>query len=476
VGLALTVWLLSGIASIFGALCYAELGTIVRESGADFAYLCHVKWYPVAFAFMCAGCLINYPCIVAVQAQTFGEYLFQAINVEVDSIGMFYARKLMELALILLLMFLNFFSLRSCVAKFNIVASASKLIATGIVIGVGFYFLIIKGRTENFEKAFSNSCLEPSQIVSAFYAGLFTYDGWDILNFGAEEIHKPRRTMPLAIVLGLSLVVSIYLLANIAYFAVLDVPTFLSSRAVASTFAQQTMPSFPYLMPLLVCVLMIGSLNSTIFAASRFLHAAAKSGYLPTFISCSNTETDSPRAALIIHVMLVFGMTFVGNVETLINYAGFAQWAQRGMTMLVLFYIRYRMPESSRNAVVTMPIVIPALFFAICASLVVTSLINSIDVAIMSIVILFSATVVYYVFLYERALPSVSSYAQWASKFDYVTTAAVQVVLNVMPQRRTLTHSDSTLAPKQSLSNNNGIGIILLQRKVAPSVESSLHG
>lgn len=57
-------------------------------------------------------------------------------------------------------------------------------------------------------------------------------------------------------------------------------------------------------MPVLVCIVMIGSLNSTIFAASRFLHAAAKSGFLPTFMSCTNPETDSPRASLVVHVGL----------------------------------------------------------------------------------------------------------------------------------------------------------------------------
>ncbi|KAH7710522.1 CRE-AAT-6 protein [Aphelenchoides avenae] len=44
VGLSLVVWLISGVAAVFGAFCYAELGTIVRQSGADFAYLCHVRW------------------------------------------------------------------------------------------------------------------------------------------------------------------------------------------------------------------------------------------------------------------------------------------------------------------------------------------------------------------------------------------------------------------------------------------------
>jgi amino acid transporter len=77
------------------------------------------------------------------------------------------------------------------------------------------------------------------------------------------------RTMPVAVLVGMSIVSSIYLLANCAYFTVLDPSQFLESNAIANRFANATMGKLSFLVPLFVCILMIGAVNSTVFSASR---------------------------------------------------------------------------------------------------------------------------------------------------------------------------------------------------------------
>ncbi|VDM51080.1 unnamed protein product [Toxocara canis] len=99
--MSLVVWALAALISIFGALCYVELGTSIRASGADFAYLCYLKWYPLAFGFMCVGCVVLFPVAIAVQAQTFSEYLIQGFRIEIcDPTAAFFAKKLLGFALI----------------------------------------------------------------------------------------------------------------------------------------------------------------------------------------------------------------------------------------------------------------------------------------------------------------------------------------------------------------------------------------
>ncbi|KAE9421372.1 hypothetical protein Angca_007285, partial [Angiostrongylus cantonensis] len=310
IGLSLVIWVAAACISTLGSFCYVELGTSIRMSGGDFAYMCFMKWfalchtikYPIAFAFMCIGCSINYPATLAVQAQTFAEYMFQGIGIDLDPISSFWSKKLLGFALMWLLLFMNFFSLKTFVSRFQIAASIAKFASTGLVIVTGFYMLIFQGETNNLQNPFFGSNLNIGAIVSALFTCLFSYDGWDILNFGAEEIDKPKRTMPMAIIIGMLCVALIFIAVNMSYFVVLSTSQILSSEAVAMTFAEVTLGKGDFVMPIFVAVLLIGSLNSTMFSASRYLQAASKQGRLPTFISGINPTTDSPRTALSIHV------------------------------------------------------------------------------------------------------------------------------------------------------------------------------
>uniref|UniRef100_A0A183BVX1 Aa_trans domain-containing protein n=1 Tax=Globodera pallida TaxID=36090 RepID=A0A183BVX1_GLOPA len=76
------VWILCGAISTLGAYCYVELGTSIRRSGGDFAYLCHVKWNAIAFMFMSVGCVLIYPMMLAIQANTFAEYIVQGFGLK----------------------------------------------------------------------------------------------------------------------------------------------------------------------------------------------------------------------------------------------------------------------------------------------------------------------------------------------------------------------------------------------------------
>ncbi|GMR39563.1 hypothetical protein PMAYCL1PPCAC_09758 [Pristionchus mayeri] len=434
VGLALIVWLLSAFIATLGAFCYVELGTSIRKSGADFAYLCYVKWYPIAFAFMCTGCIIIYPATLAIQADTFSEYVFKGINITMESdTELYFAKKLTGFSLIWFLLFLNFFSLKTFVSRFQIVASIAKIAATALVIGTGFYFLFFNGWTCNIEDPFGGTTFAVGTFVSALFSGLYSYDGWDILNFGAEEIDNPKRTMPLAIVFGMTFIALLYLLVNFAYFVVIPIPDLLSSPAVAQTFGEMTLGSFSFIIPVFVALLLIGSLNSTMFSASRYLQAAAKQGHLPSCISCINPISDSPRVALLVHVLLAMGISFAGDLNQLINYVSFSQWSQRGCTMAALIYIRFTHKPVHPDRIRTF-ILLPILFCLICWTLVVVTIVDSFDVSVVGIGIVLAGFVFFFLFIFEKSLPSIPAYRTRAHKVNEITTIWSQIIFNVMPE------------------------------------------
>uniref|UniRef100_A0A8R1I3P6 Amino acid permease/ SLC12A domain-containing protein n=1 Tax=Caenorhabditis japonica TaxID=281687 RepID=A0A8R1I3P6_CAEJA len=210
VGLSLCLWAICAGISLFGALSYVELGTSIRKSGCDFAYLSYFGWRPIASSFMWVSTCLSYPAVLSIQAISFGEYIIAGP-----------------------LLFLNFFSLKKVVGAFQVVATAVKLIVASVIIFTGLWHILVKQETANFQNSFHGSDWNPGNLVLGVYSGLFAYNGWDVLNFGAEEIENPRRTLPIAAISGISISAIVFILMNVSYFSVLSVEDFKSSPTVA---------------------------------------------------------------------------------------------------------------------------------------------------------------------------------------------------------------------------------------------------
>lgn len=98
----------------------------------------------------------------------------------------------------------------------------------------------IPGRYENFANPFENSNYNPGNIAVAFYSGLFCYAGWSYLNFVVEEVKEPNKNLPRSIWIGLTTVIIVYSLTNVAYFTLLTPKEMLESNAVAVVLFSKT--------------------------------------------------------------------------------------------------------------------------------------------------------------------------------------------------------------------------------------------
>ena len=80
VGSALLVWIVAGILSITGALCYGELGSMMPVSGGEFTYLLRAYGSLAAFLFSFANILISRPASTAILSLTFGQYVAKLLD------------------------------------------------------------------------------------------------------------------------------------------------------------------------------------------------------------------------------------------------------------------------------------------------------------------------------------------------------------------------------------------------------------
>ncbi|EYB86110.1 hypothetical protein Y032_0285g1347 [Ancylostoma ceylanicum] len=376
VGLSLIIWVAAAVLASLTAINYIELGTSIPESGAEFAYVSYVGWYPIAFSFLWLATLIQCSCTGATLALTFGEYIMVAVDplVCMSETDRKYAVLLLSYGLLLLTSLLNMFSLNRVAARIQMASMVAKIAALIMIIVIGLYFMIFKGYTQHFSKdyAFKGSDWSPAQIVLALYQGNWAYGGYTILNYGMEDIQIKnfKRTVPLAVIFGLFMSAGVYVLANVAYFAVLTPQEILNSSAVATTFAQETVGSFSYAMPALIAVLMLGSSNAEVFAWSRYIQAGARRGMMPTMLSLIHPDNDSPRPAVFFHTVLSMAFCLIGDIYTLVNYLTVTALLSTMFSVGALAYIKWKKIPVSTTAV-KFHIIWPILNFLINAALIV---------------------------------------------------------------------------------------------------------
>ncbi|XP_063952086.1 cystine/glutamate transporter-like [Lytechinus pictus] len=155
------------------------------------------------------------------------------------------------------------------------------------------------GNTSNIDTAFVEGSIKWKTIPLAFYSGLYAYSGWQYLPSISEEIINPGRTIPLAIIISVIIVIIIYVLTNIAYFAVLNSAEIIASNAVALDFGQRVFGNWSWILSVVVAISIAGNLNGGAITFARVLLVASREGHVPKVLSMVhiNQKTPLPAAA-----------------------------------------------------------------------------------------------------------------------------------------------------------------------------------
>ncbi|XP_065223260.1 Y+L amino acid transporter 2 [Planococcus citri] len=340
--MSLIVWLSSGVFSMVGAYCYAELGCMISKTGADYAYIKETFGEFLAFVRLWVECMIVRPCSQAIVALTFSVYALKPFFEDCEPPD--YLSRLLAAVCIMFLTFVNCWNVKWTTMVQDVFTFA-KLFALFIIIIAGVVELF-KGHVEHF--SFENTTSDVTAIALSFYSGLFAYNGWNYLNFIIEELQDPIKNLPKAIAISCAVVTFVYFMTNVAFYTVLSGKEVLESEAVAVTFSNKVLGSISWIMPIFVALSTFGAVNGILLTSSRLFFAGAREGQMPEILTMIQLKRITPMPAVLCIAILSLLYLIVADIYALINYVGFATWLSIGVGVLCLPVLRYTQPNLPR--------------------------------------------------------------------------------------------------------------------------------
>jgi APA family basic amino acid/polyamine antiporter len=368
----LTAWIIGGAVALAGALTFAELGARRPQAGGGYIYLTETFGPLAAFLYGWTFLLVINSGGIAAVSVTFARY-----SVDLFGISTIYIKPL-AVALLVTLAAVNYFGIRSGSITQNIF-TVLKLAALAVLIFVGVF--LARGGAQ---MPAPTETIQGFGVVRALGVALipvlFAYGGWQFSNIITSEIVDPERTLPKALGIGISVVVVVYVLANVAYLRALGPDGLATSLAPAADTMRAVMgPIGAALMAVGVMVSTIGFVNTGTLSAPRMLQAMSADGLFFRFASRLHPRYRTPAGGIAIQAVWAVALALSGTYGQLLDYVIFGDWIFFGLIVATVFAYRRRdaamgvIPKAFR-----MPgyPVLP-LFFVIIAGYVVVSAIWS---------------------------------------------------------------------------------------------------
>lgn len=324
----MAVWVAGGLFALCGALTLAELTGAFPETGGAYVFIREGWGRLPAFLFGWSELVLIRAASLGAISTTFAEYLLRVLGHD-PSVAPYsdYVHYVAAIAIGLTATF-NYVGLKwgSLVQNLTTLAKYGGLlfiIALAIALG-------LPKTGGHFTPAMPEGSFHIAAFGLALVSVLWAFDGWADLSFVAGEVKDPRKTLPKAIIIGTCAVIAIYLLANIAYLAVMPVEQIRHSKLVAADVAQILIgPVGVVFVAATVMLSTFGTLNGTLLTSPRVFFAMADDGLFFRKVAAVHPKYNTPYVSIVL--VTVLGIVFV-MLRT------FEQLADTFVTAIVPFY------------------------------------------------------------------------------------------------------------------------------------------
>lgn len=335
----LSFWLVGGLLSLFGALTYAELGTMFPRSGGIYVYLYEGLGEVVAFIFGWTYMFLGKPLAAASITTVFAEHLNRLIGVDWN---------IAATTCTVLIVFTAINTIRlELGAGLAIVFTGLKVLALVAIVVLGAP-LVAQHRSNLAPAAAPVSLL--SALVPVLAAVLWTYDGWSDIASCAGEVYEPNRILPRILIVGTAATVALYLAVNLVYMAIVPLNEMRGIETVAPLVMQRLIgPAGDRLVTLIVLISTLGATHGSIITGARVTYAQARDGLLFKVLGHVNARFHTPDVSLWAQcLMSCLGVLTLKQFERMFGGFVFTMWIFYALAALSVILLRFRRPEWPR--------------------------------------------------------------------------------------------------------------------------------
>jgi APA family basic amino acid/polyamine antiporter len=410
--LVYAVWITGGLLSLCGAMSYAEVAAMRPKVGGEYAFL-HDAYGPLtAFLYTWTWTMIAKPASIATIAAglmrvlgTFSAFAFldRTMPVHIFGYGILWSQVL-AIAATWFITGLNIVSTRDS-AQVQTVLTWLKVVMILVIAGLCFGSLK-HGTWHNFGTHFAGARGGFSGFMIALIAALWAYDGWSDVSQMAGEVKHPQRSLPMALIGGVTIVGALYMLTNAAIqyvlpsaaIAMTDRPATDALHLVAGNLGAGLVAVG---MAVSICATFVGSSLS----GARVPFAAARDRLFPSVFARIHPRFKTPWTSLLLQAGLsTMLLLALGRFQALFSLAIFSEWLFYALTAATVFVFRVREPDAYRLYRVTGYPVVPALFIAAAAVLLGFNCIDQPHESIAGLAIILLGIPVHYLFQRGKAV------------------------------------------------------------------------
>jgi APA family basic amino acid/polyamine antiporter len=360
--LALWTWAAGGVVALLGALAFAELGGMYGRTAGQYEMLSDAYGPMVAFCFsLCNACAIiaGGTAIIAIVCV---ENLWPALTGGAPPATVAW---LLPAVLLLAVAGANIIGVRWGAAIQNITVVA-KVTALLLVVALAVF------ATRHTAAPATAATVTTSPVVRLFSGlvpAVFAFGGGHYALWVAGEMKNPRRDVPLALILGVCIVILVYLLANWAYLHLLGYDGVVNSHALAADAVSTVWPNAgARIIGAAVALSAFGVLNVQILSGPRLLYGMARDGRFFALFGKPHPRYATPTAALLLvggiaaALVVMAGKNAIDRLLTGVVIVDAVFFALTGAAVMVL---RRRLPDADRPVRVPLYPVVPILFVAL---------------------------------------------------------------------------------------------------------------